>query len=322
MEAMEPTETNSVDVTPNTQVKRKRSTRNLALRSVSAIGSLVVIYLCLRWDVTHAAGWAWAGMVAVLSLLCLREFYRLAVSCDMQPFSTLGYVIGPLWILAQEWELSGGAAGYIAISASWGVFVFAVTATMALQLTRRTNDNALTNVAVTVFGLLYCAMMPGMMVHLRHLVLTPDGWPLHGVEFVVVCIFVSKVSDVGALLTGSRWGKHKLIPRLSPGKTWEGAIGGLLFSILLLQFMTLTEPGMALAQLPRWQQALLSFLLAAGGLAGDLVESSFKRNSRRKDAGTGVPGFGGVLDLTDSLMVATPVMYFFLVICGAEYVKS
>lgn len=305
----------------NTQVKRKRSTRNLILRGFSALAALALIYCCLRWDVVNASGWAWAGLVALLSVFCLREFYRLSCDCDQQPFSVLGYVAGPLWVLAQEWDLSGGSAKYLAFDASWGVFLALVTGSMLLQLTRRSNDNALTNVAATLLGFIYCAVLPGLVVHLRHLHFPPGGWPMHGVEFAVVCIFVSKVSDVGALLTGSRWGKHKLIPRLSPGKTWEGAAGGLMFSVLLLQFMILTAPWMALARLGRPTLVLLSFLLAAGGLAGDLVESAFKRNSRRKDAGAGVPGFGGMLDLTDSLMVASPVMYFFLVICGAEYVR-
>lgn len=304
-----------------TQVKRKRSTRNLILRGFSALAALALIYFCLRWDVVNSCGWAWAILVALLSIFCLREFYRLSYDCDQRPFSALGYFAGPLWVLAQEWDLSGGSARHLAFSASWGVLLATVVGSMLLQLTRRSNDNALTNVAATLLGFIYCAVLPGLMVHLRHLHFPPGGWPMHGVEFAVVCIFVSKVSDVGALLTGSRWGKHKLIPRLSPGKTWEGAAGGLLFSILLLQFMTLTSPWMALARLGRPMLVLLSFLLAAGGLAGDLVESAFKRNSHRKDAGAGVPGFGGLLDLTDSLMVASPVMYFFLVICGAEYVK-
>ncbi|MCC8181138.1 MAG: phosphatidate cytidylyltransferase, partial [Planctomycetes bacterium] len=111
-----------------------------------------------------------------------------------------------------------------------------------------------------------------------------------------------------------------MIPRLSPGKTWEGALGGLLFSVFLLQFMTWIEPRMALASLGRGVLLLLSILLAIGGMAGDLIESAFKRSSQQKDAGTGVPGFGGILDLTDSLMIAAPIMYFFLLACGARYI--
>ncbi len=304
--------------------KPKRKIGNLVLRVASALAALAVSYGCLRWDVVHSSGWAWAGLLAVFSLLCLREFFRLAVECDIRPFTAIGLVCGPLWILCQEWELSGESARRLAVSPSWLLFLFAATAAMLLQLTRRTNDNALVNVAATILGIVYCSVLPGLSVHFRHMQLGEagrGGWPMHGIEFVIVCIFITKVSDVGALLVGSNWGKRKLIPRLSPGKTWEGAIGGLLFSVFLLQFMAFTSPWMALAQLGWAGLALLSVLLAASGLAGDLIESAFKRNSRRKDAGTGVPGFGGVLDLTDSLIVASPVFYFFLLVCGAEYVQ-
>lgn len=298
-----------------------RSTRNLVLRGGSAIGVLALMYLCLWWDITRAGGWAWAALVAMGSILCLREFYRLAEGAGIGPYSFIGYVAAPAWILASEWDLSGGSVRTIDVPVALAVPVLAGMAAMLWQLTRKTNDNALVNVSLTFFGFVYCGLLPGTIIHLRHLRLAPGGWPSHGVEFVVVCIFVAKVSDVGALLIGRRWGKHKLIPRLSPGKTWEGALGGLLFSILLLQFMTWVEPRMALAQLGRGAQILLSVCLAVGGLGGDLIESAFKRDSRKKDAGAAVPGFGGVLDLLDSLMIATPVMYFFLLACGAEYVK-
>lgn len=303
-------------------VKPSSGSRNLLLRSISALAVLGMTYGCLRWDVVNGSGWAWALLLSLASLSCLREFFRFAIGCEIEPFTWLGYLCGPAWILAQEWELSGASAACMRISPGWLIFLFFCVGTMLLQLTRRSNDNAMNNISVTVFGLIYCAILPGLGTHLRHLQLQPYGWPMNGIEFVVTCIFISKVSDVGALLTGKRWGKTKLIPRLSPGKTREGALGGLVFSIALLQFMVWVAPWMALAELGRPLLVLLSVLLAAGGLAGDLIESAFKRNSHRKDAGTGVPGFGGVLDMMDSLMVATPVMYFFLIACGAEYVKS
>ncbi len=301
--------------------KRKKSTKNLVLRAVSALAALAVLYLCLLRDVMNESGIAWAVLIAVFTIPCLREFYRLALDCEIRPFKWVGYVAGPVYVLCQEFDLSGASAQFLPVSAAWLALLAACVGTMLLQLTRKTNDDALTNVGMTLWGIGYCAVLPGLSVHLRHLAFDGWGWPMQGVEFAIVCIFVAKVSDIGALLTGSRWGRRKLIPRLSPGKTWEGAFGGLLFSIGLLQFMAWTNPTMALAKLGRPMLVVLSFLLAAGGLAGDLIESAFKRNSRRKDAGTGVPGFGGMLDLMDSLMVATPVMYFFLLACGAEYAR-
>ncbi len=299
--------------------KRKRSTKNLVLRAFSALAALAAVYFCLRWDVVNGSGFAWACLIALFTIPCLREFHRLARGCGVSPFRSVGYVAAPLYVVCQELDLSGVTARHLPVAGGGLVLVAAAAAAMLLQLTRKSNDDALTAVAMTLWGIVYCAVLPGLGVHLRHLEFNAGGWPLQGMEFAVVCIFVTKVSDVGALLTGSRWGRRKLIPRLSPGKTWEGAAGGLLFSVGLLQFMVWTAPEMALARLGRPLLALLSFLLAASGLAGDLIESAFKRGSRQKDAGTGVPGFGGMLDLVDSLIMATPAMYLFLLFCGARY---
>ncbi|MDR2391719.1 MAG: phosphatidate cytidylyltransferase [Planctomycetota bacterium] len=303
--------------TAGTQIKRRVRIRNLVLRSFSSLSILCLMYLALYCDTRHgdSGGWAWAVLAALLSIPALREFYRLARSCGARPFSAAGYVLGPLWILAIEWELSGGSAP---IGVDTIFLIAAAIAAMLLQLTRRTNEDAPIHVAASLFGMVYCVFLPGLTLRLHHLELSPGGWPAHGMEFVVVCVFVSKVADVGALLIGSRWGRHKMIPRLSPGKTWEGAAGGLAFSLLLLQFMILTEPRMALAGLGTGSQLLLSFLLAAAGMAGDLIESAFKRGGGRKDAGRGIPGFGGMLDLIDSIIAAAPVMYLFLLVCGAR----
>lgn len=298
-----------------------RRTRNLALRAGSAVTALALLYLALRWDLLNESGWAWAALMAVVALVSLREVYRLASMCGFFPFFRFGYLLGPLWVLALEWDLSGGsrAAGMPA-DASTLVMVALTMGSMLLQLTRKSNDLALGNVGLTVFGFIYCCWLPGFVIHLRHLAFTPSGWPMDGVEFVLVCVFLTKVSDIGALLVGSKWGKRKLIPRLSPGKTWEGALGGLLFSVLLMQFMILTNPAMATARLgPAWRIAL-PVLMSGVGLLGDLVESCFKRNSRMKDAGTGVPGFGGMLDLLDSVYLTLPVMYYFVLFHGAKYV--
>lgn len=296
-----------------------RKRRNLLLRAGSALGTLLVIYFCLTWDLTHSSAWAWTILTAIFSGLCLREFYRLASACGAFPFTLFGIIGGPLYLLALEWDLSGGSsAAGLPLEAADLVLSLVILGSMLLQLTRRTNETALSSVGMTIFGVLYCSYLPGYILTMRHMAFDAAVWPMHGVEFIIVCIFVSKVSDVGALMTGSRWGRTKLIPRLSPGKTWEGAIGGLIFSILLLQLMAWTDPELSLNRLGTGVLILLSVLLAVGGLAGDLIESCFKRNSLMKDAGTGVPGFGGLLDLTDSLIVTGPLMYYFLLLFGAR----
>ena len=294
--------------------------RNLILRGFSALAVLAVLYYVLVWDLHHRGAWAWAILLSVFSFLFLREFYRLAVACGAEPFVWFGCFVGPLWMLALEWDYSGGslAAGFPGTAAADAVMALGIIGSMLLQLTRKSNDRALSSVGMTILGLVYCAYLPSFLLRMRHMAFEPSGWPMQGVELVVVCVFVSKVADVGALMTGKRWGKHKLIPRLSPGKTWEGAIGGLVFSLLLLQLMAWSDPELCLNHLGTGMLLLLAFTLALAGLGGDLVESCFKRNSQMKDAGAGVPGFGGILDLSDSLFLAAPVMYYFLLASGAR----
>ena len=297
--------------------------RNLILRGASALATLAILHLCLVWDLRQPGAWGWAVLMAVFSCLALREFYRFAEACGTEPFSRFGYAIGILWMLALEWDLSGGSArAKFPVQATDATMALAVVGPMMLQLARKSNQSALANVGMTVFGFLYCAYLPGYILRMRHLAFDPAEWPMQGVEFVVVCVFVAKVADVGALMTGNSWGRRKLIPRLSPGKTWEGAAGGLAFSLILLQLMSWTDPELCLNRLGGGMLLILSFILALAGLGGDLIESCFKRSSRMKDAGAGVPGFGGVLDLADSLILAGPVMFYFLLACGAREIRG
>ena len=115
------------------------------------------------------------------------------------------------------------------------------------------------------------------------------------------------LSDVGAFVVGKRFGRHKLAPSISPNKTWEGAAGNLLgaaVGIVLMRFAL--PPGQP------WLQALLPCLVAIGSLWGDLLESSIKREFSAKDAGVWLPGFGGLLDRIDSLIVVVPLTWFVL----------
>ena len=131
----------------------------------------------------------------------------------------------------------------------------------------------------------------------------------YGVPIFVLFLVAVKGTDIGAYFTGSFIGKHKLIPWLSPGKTWEGLIGGLAFaagaSILVVHLM-----GIWLAF---WQAAVFGVVVGLAGQFGDLCESLLKRSANLKDSGAAVPEFGGVLDILDSPLLAAPVAYALLV---------
>ncbi len=124
-------------------------------------------------------------------------------------------------------------------------------------------------------------------------------------------IVVSKMSDTGAYCVDSLIGKHKMIPRVSPGKTWEGFAGGIAFSILsswaFFSFANSHFAGMTFV----WAIAL-GAVLGVGSVLGDLIESLMKREADVKDSGSFFPGIGGILDLLDSLLFNAPIMYLVL----------
>lgn len=147
----------------------------------------------------------------------------------------------------------------------------------------------------------YLGMMFGFMVLIRR------EWPAWVLLWVVG---TTKASDIGAYFVGRAIGRHKLIPWLSPGKTWEGAVGGVVFSVLVG-----LSGGLALGDLVAMSvpmMALFGVLLSVVGQCGDLVMSLLKRDAGLKDAGHALPGFGGILDVLDSVLVAAPVGYWVL----------
>jgi phosphatidate cytidylyltransferase len=125
-------------------------------------------------------------------------------------------------------------------------------------------------------------------------------------------VAVAKFGDVGALLTGMWLGRHRMAPVLSPKKTWEGLGGGLLLSVIVsVAFVAVA--GEAFAGAPAlWIAGMAAIPISLAGVIGDLLESALKREANVKDSGTSIPGIGGFLDLTDSLILALPVGYFLL----------
>ena len=124
-------------------------------------------------------------------------------------------------------------------------------------------------------------------------------------------MLITKFSDTGAYAVGSLIGKHKMIPRISPGKTWEGFAGAIVVStaasILFYYFFGAHLKGMTYLH-----ATILGIILSVSAVVGDLIESVFKREAGVKDSGSFFPGIGGILDLLDSLLFNAPIMYLYL----------
>jgi phosphatidate cytidylyltransferase len=174
-------------------------------------------------------------------------------------------------------------------------------------------NQVLPDTAQGLFGLIWIAY-PLTLIPL--LWKQEDGPAL--VVFLMVCVWAG---DIAALYIGRAFGKRKLAPRLSPGKTWEGSIASIAGSMLaagLLVFIadTLTARGNTLLHIsqPLWQSLVLAAILNIAAQLGDLLESAIKRGAGVKDSGTMLPGHGGILDRIDALLLATPVLWFALLL--------
>jgi phosphatidate cytidylyltransferase len=160
------------------------------------------------------------------------------------------------------------------------------------------------NIAAAVFAVVYVGLMLGFIVQLRMV------W---GIGALASLLIVVKFGDTGAFAVGRLFGRHKMAPKLSPGKTIEGALGGVLFSCAsswAVFYWLIPALSSASPQVGTWWRCVLFALLVCfAGMAGDLAESLIKRDAQRKDSSTWMPGLGGILDILDSTLLAGPVAY-------------
>ncbi len=202
--------------------------------------------------------------------------------------------------------------------------------TAAAQMRRPVNQAALADMATTFLVPICVGLLPSFALQLR---CSRDIPGSDGAWWMVVFLSVTKASDIGGYIFGTLFGRHKLIPKISPGKSVEGMIGGILASALMaLGFFSIHNilshfisagsgwiVGMermtaGVRSLEVWQVLLFGVLMSIFGLLGDLFESLFKRAAGKKDSASIIPGFGGVLDLIDSPIMAAPVAWFVLTV--------
>ncbi|MFN3166919.1 MAG: phosphatidate cytidylyltransferase [Phycisphaeraceae bacterium] len=205
-----------------------------------------------------------------------------------------------VYLASNEDDDLAGSPAMLLVGAGVAAYLIGV---LTKSWRRNTADTMLAG-AAAVFAFVYLGLMPGSLLAIRA---EHSAWVLAAV------LLVTKSCDIGAYFTGRAIGKTKLIPWLSPGKTWEGLGGGVALASLVA-LLTLTWDGMAGLH---WAYALLvGVVLAVVGQGGDLLASMLKRDAAVKDSGASVPGFGGVLDVIDSPLLAGPVAYWLLAIAG------
>lgn len=168
---------------------------------------------------------------------------------------------------------------------------------------------AIGSVGATLFMAAYIGVLMRFVVAIRFL--HPTGEPTHGLYLFLMFLAVVKATDIGAYSVGKMIGRHKFVPRLSPAKTVEGCVGGYALGMAASLGLGLTLAGLAV-----WQAVVFGLAVSTAAVVGDLAESLVKRAVETKDSSRVVPGFGGVLDIMDSILFAAPVAYAVLVTLG------
>jgi phosphatidate cytidylyltransferase len=248
-------------------------------------------------------------IMLVLTGFGLAEFYDLAGKRALVCFRKWGVVGGVLLVFFTFLHFTGslGISGTPARVNDFetSFLILFVLGLSVLQLYSRAPHCGLSAIATTLFGLMYVAWLLNFIQKINYF----PG--VEGPFYVLYFILVTKLSDTGAYVVGSLFGKHKMIPRISPGKTWEGFAGALIISALAsLAYAHFARAH--LAGMTMLHALVLGVTLGAAAVVGDLIESLFKREAGVKDSGRYFPGIGGILDLVDSLLFNAPLMYLYL----------
>ena len=278
---------------------------------LSRLFSTLVLWTAVLWTIFSGYELGFFAMLSAVGLAALWEFYRMLDHKEFPNFKIVGMICGVVM-------LGGSFHYYRAVGPSqsydWemlSLLGFLLTV-FTRQMFKRTQDVApLPTMAFTLFGLFYVIWTFNFVNKIVFVL--PRGADLHvtGQFYVLYLIVVTKFSDMGAYLTGTVIGKHKMVPHISPKKTWEGFVGALVFSTLGSYGMLCLMPH-HLSRLNWVHATVLGLALGFAAVVGDLAESILKRSTDTKDSGSFLPGIGGALDLIDSILFTAPLLFFYL----------
>ncbi len=263
----------------------------LVPRFSSAVVGAIIIISALLWN-------EWSFFVTFLAIACLTiwEFYRLVRLRSFVPIRLLGVFIGALlFVFSFLIEYSILPPNYYIAIVPLASFAFLI------KLYKKKDVHPFVNIALFYLGVIYVAV-PFALIN--SLVFYSGEYSY---EILLGLLFLTWGNDIGAYFAGSLFGKTKLFERISPKKSWEGNVGGAMFSVGTSLIISNYFIG-----LNQWEWVIVSIIVVIAGTYGDLVESHFKRSMQIKDSGSVIPGHGGFLDRFDSLLLVVPCVVVFL----------
>ncbi len=262
--------------------------------------SIILPYLLPNYP---QANWLFVVIAAFALGAGLFEFFSLTKKLELKADASMAYLGAAAFFVAFLFDAPAKAPDLLILTLALVLILILVTQTFRFQVDF---SKLLAGVGVTILGVLYVAFLGGFIIALR-VGFAETLVPFLSTKLIAFFFLVVMGADVGAYYVGKNLGKHKLAPKISPGKTWEGVIGGLVLSSLFAAVASATF----FPELPYKFSIPLTIVMSIVGLFGDLAESAMKRGSNTKDAASILPGHGGLLDRLDSLLFNAPILYYF-----------
>jgi phosphatidate cytidylyltransferase len=261
----------------------------------------------------YSGNWVLGVPLSVLAAMGTQEVYRLAAHTGVGSFRLTGATGAAALVLAGTWQ------GTFVAFAPWALIIVGtvmITSLILAVVNRRATGGPLGAVSITMTGCLYCGFSLSF-VPLTLMFPSTEGWgetveaPWLGVAVIALPLATTWIGDAVAFFVGTKWGKQKLAPSISPNKTWLGSWSGLVATIAVgVVWYFVTSPYLVGMPINSFLMAgLVGAVLGLSAQVGDLVISVFKREAGVKDTGTIFPGHGGILDRIDSIAFTVPVSY-------------
>ena len=283
-------------------------------RLISSVILWTIVISALFSEDKYLSDTVFLVIMLFLVIFGMLEFYGMVEKRGLVCFKGLGICGGALLLGSTFVYVSGEFAPAMAPGKAndfeTSILIIFVLGLCIRQLASKHNTAGILAISTTLMGLMYVAWLLNFIQKINFF---PDmgAQKVYGRFYVLYFIVVTKFSDIGAYCVGSLFGRHKMIPRISPGKTWEGFAGAVVVSTAAsLIFAELAGP--KLTGMTTVHAIVLGVLLSGTAVVGDLIESLLKREAGLKDSGVLFPGIGGILDLLDSLLFNAPLMYLYL----------
>ena len=261
---------------------------------------ILISSIILPWYIRGTV-WIFVGIAGLALAAGLFEFYSLTKKLELKADAAIGYLGAVALFVAFVFDAPTKAPDILLTTIAMFIIAVLISQTFRFQVDF---TKMLTGIGVTILGVLYVAFLGGFLISTR---VGFENVPGLSTDLLLYFFIVMFGSDAGAYFAGRAFGKHKLAPKISPGKTVEGLIGGILAAAGFAALCTLTF----FQELPYQFSIPLAGVMAVVGVLGDLAESAMKRGSNTKDAASILPGHGGLLDRLDSLLFNAPILYYF-----------